>query len=332
MLAISISPRRSAIYFKSEKPLFRNNNHIGRLEMPKDNRPKITMSQKAQNRIRNAINWLCYLSPTRTVSHGKNKKIKNFSISFITLTLPAKQRHSHQDIRTKCLNHFLTILRQRFKVHNYVWKAELQQNGNIHFHLTIDKYIHYMIIRKYWNRTLSKLGYISDYAKKFRNMTFQEYADYRKKRGEKNLKKIKTAYTYGVNTFWRNPNTTDVKKVNQIRNLASYLSKYLSKKITDKNNTPEQVKSAKSYTGRIWFLSQSLSKMKNVSIPYEGDNRRALQFMEKLKSVQSKVFDWVTLFWYDMATFPPNLREFFRQILVSHAINNGYQFPAGFPP
>jgi len=120
------------------------------LGLRSNHRPKSEMSKKARKRIRNAINWLTVLSSKRNAKISQDRYIYNFQISFVTLTLPSKQMHSHQEIKSQCLNRFLTEMRRKFGVQNYVWKLELQKNGNAHFHLTFDKFVHYRAIRYYW--------------------------------------------------------------------------------------------------------------------------------------------------------------------------------------
>ena len=62
---------------------------------------------------------------------------------------------------------------------DYVWKAELQKNQNIHFHLTTNIFIHHATIRTLWNNCINRLGYISEYQSHFSNMTFEEYKSLR---------------------------------------------------------------------------------------------------------------------------------------------------------
>jgi len=86
---------------------------------------------------------------------------------FITLTLPASQRHDDRTIKSKALAPFMRILRERFNCDNYIWKAEKQVNGNIHFHVVIDKYIDKFEISRLWNKCIEELCYVSRFAAKF---------------------------------------------------------------------------------------------------------------------------------------------------------------------
>ena len=56
-------------------------------------------------------------------------------MKFITLTLSDVQAHTDDSIKEHMLQPFLYWL-QRYYNCSYVWKAETQINGNIHFHIT----------------------------------------------------------------------------------------------------------------------------------------------------------------------------------------------------
>ncbi|WP_157730177.1 rolling circle replication-associated protein [Tenacibaculum jejuense] len=122
-------------------------------------------------------------------------------VVFVTLTLPSKQQHSDKQIK-RLQTRYIENLQKTYGVKYYVWKAEAQKNGNIHFHLLLDKWIHHTVHRKLWNKQLDKLGYLDSFQSKHGH---------------------------------RNPNTTDVKslkkddKGRKIKNPTSYIVKYMTK-------------------------------------------------------------------------------------------------------
>jgi hypothetical protein len=99
--------------------------------------------------------------------------------TFVTLTLPSVQMHSDNDIKEHILHPFINWLKQSsdeyykrggmrgmqkgFGVKGYFWRAETQQNGNIHFHLLCDKYVPWDRIRQKWNECCESLGYVTTY-------------------------------------------------------------------------------------------------------------------------------------------------------------------------
>lgn len=318
------------MFHKPEWKPFRDNHAVGK-PIANNKRSGSGLSAKGQRRIRKAINWLTYLSSKRNVQFKRGKVIRGFSVGFITLTLPAKQMHSHKEIKQKCLNLFLVNLRKNFNVHNYLWKAELQKNGNIHFHLTIDKFIHFGAIRKYWNLALSKLGYISDYKRIFEGMSFAEYKYWRKQNGEIDNDKIKKAYNFGVASNWSNPNTTDVHSVKKVRNLASYLSKYLAKPVNDEQKDGIIKDSEDSFSGRVWYCSQSLSALGTVVVNFNRENLEIFNRLRAAKTSNWLKFEWAECIYFKISKLPAMLQNFLRQQLVSRAIDINYQFPSDLP-
>lgn len=80
---------------------------------------------------------------------------------FITLTLSAKQFHTDNEIKRKMLNHFIISLSRTHKLVNYLWKAEKQKNGNIHFHLITDIFIPKSELNHIWDLIQFQNGYLA---------------------------------------------------------------------------------------------------------------------------------------------------------------------------
>lgn len=170
--------------FEANKVNLKNNKHKGEL------------SDKAVKRVKNAIEWLLIRSKPQPVFNRQADKVFFFRLNFITLTLPSKQIHSDHVITSRCLQNFLNILRNQAGVDSYLWKAEAQVNGNIHYHITTNQFIHWSDVRKWWCSSIELLGYVSRFKAKFHHS---------------------------------NPPCSEIKKVKHIRKLASYLSKYMAK-------------------------------------------------------------------------------------------------------
>jgi len=123
-----------------------------------------------QNRKCNAVlskkacfTWMQIISNKKKVFSRKEKKSFYFKLAFITLTLSDVQIHSDEYIKSHLLEPFLKWMYRSWNVNSYIWKAEVQNNGNIHFHITINKFIHWKSIRAKWNRLLSAHGYCKVY-------------------------------------------------------------------------------------------------------------------------------------------------------------------------
>ena len=103
-----------------------------------------------------------YNSKYRHEVKGNEKKLV-----FLTLTLSAVQVHPDQEIKSKILKPFMRWLRESEGCENYIWKAEVQKNGNIHFHVIIDQFVKKENIRLKWNECQDNLRYHERYQTKF---------------------------------------------------------------------------------------------------------------------------------------------------------------------
>ena len=193
---------------------------------------------------------------------------------------------------------------------------------------SFDKYVHYMVIRKYWNRAINVLGYVDRYQQKFSKMDQEEYIAYRSQDQTPDIKKIKAAYKFGCRSNWRSPNTTDVKKTKNVKNLAAYLAKYLAKK-TDKSKLTENGKaSLETLTGRLWFCSQSISRLKSVVIPYSSQIQQIISNFRRAKTVFQYTNEWCECLFFQLGKLPKMLREWLTDRLLAYANSQNYPQPA----
>lgn len=157
------------------------------------------MSTKQASRIRYYVNLLIDASKSKKVYQASTKKWYSFKVNLVTLTLPSQQIHMDKEIHEKIFKSFIRAWKQKSPELLYIYKAEVQDNGNLHYHLTTNTYIHHRELRNMWNYYCEKLGYVS---------------------------------RSGIES----PNSTDVHSVKNIKKLAGYMVAYLSKKdlYTDK--------------------------------------------------------------------------------------------------
>lgn len=206
------------------------------------------VSQATQRKIITACRVLSYSAEKRKVKNTKGNYIEHLTL-FITLTLPAPQQHEDKEITKVCLGSFFDKLRKLGLFSNYVWRAEKQKNGNIHYHIITDSYAHFSLIKRAWLVAVEKLGYLSAYRSKFANMSLSQYAQLDFNRGKKHYE-IANAYANGTRTKWGSPPCIDVASVGNIGGTARYISKYVSKSDSNDKNI---------VTGRVWGCSQSVS-------------------------------------------------------------------------
>lgn len=319
---ISIYPDRLVTWnsFENYVPKERNTEGL------KENNPNAAQSQKSSKRLRNAVAWLCHLSKEQYVNDGRLSKKFKFQVNFITLTLPSPQvagyylpckkeiitenlpkmfpaanahfgklvfNYSDKWIKSELLNQFLTELRQKYKGVYYVWKAETQANGNIHFHVTMNKYIYLGDLRNIWNRILSKSNMINDYQRKFSKMSFEEYYQYRNRFRSVSEKVCLKAYEKGCSENWENPNSTDVHSVKNIHDIAAYLCKYFAKKnetIIDKKGKKHLER--RNVEGFLWRLSEKISAFKCAQSIMGSVFESEFDFLKKIFSKKVFIHDW----------------------------------------
>lgn len=156
-----------------------------------DNFHDLQMSGSAVKNIRKAVQMIAYLNKKKKVeavkkqslNRGLNKKwaklrkttIKNFClVTFATFTLPSRQKHTDTEITHECINPLLQYLRKYYNLKYFVWKKELQENGNLHFHIVLDCFVDYYQLRTTWNRLINKgkvrgiaepFNYVDEYRK-----------------------------------------------------------------------------------------------------------------------------------------------------------------------
>lgn len=165
------------------------------------NKTKGVISKSACKKIKNCFTWLLLISPQKVVFSKKENKKFTFKINFITLTLSGKQVHSDQYVKKHMLQPFLKWMQHNYKAYSYIWKAEAQKNGNIHFHITTNKFIHWRAIRMKWNSIQQNHGYTA---------------------------------TQDVSNPITDINSTDVHAVKNTKKIALYMLKYFSKSEPDK--------------------------------------------------------------------------------------------------
>lgn len=277
----------------------------------------VNLSASSKKEIRDSIFSMYQLSKPRTVKAVGGKFIYNFRQSFVTLTLPSKQIHSDVEIK-KCMNHFLTNIRRSFKVENYVWKAELQKNENIHFHLSFDKYIHFQAVRYYWLLAIKPLGYVDAYAAKFSAMSVFQYAAYR----GLTVPEASAAYGQGVRSRWQSPNCVDVSAVTTASSVSNYLSKYFAKN-DDQNLDPERIAAF----GKVWARSTSLSRLKYRNKFEFQEVKKFIQQLIEMKAVKRVCYDFSTVFYINFKALKGIHLNWYLSRLFNNAESYNYPFP-----
>jgi len=208
------------------------------------------VSDQARRKIGRAVEYLLFMANDKILPDTAHGKAYNFKLAFITLTLPSTQAHDDNFIKKNIFNQWLVEARKYWKVKNYVWRAEKQGNGNIHFHVLTNKFVPWNELRSAWNRICNKYGYVDRYRDQmlaFHAGGMQVRDDLLKQWDYKAQVK---AYQKGKANDWSNPNSTDVHSLVHIHNVKNYIVKYCTK-----DETNQEV------IGRMWGCSESLSNI-----------------------------------------------------------------------
>jgi len=239
------------------------------------------LSTQAKKRLKLAIEYFLHLNKPVNGKSGNSGQHYDKKITFITLTLQSKQIHTDNEIKKECLNQFLIELSRYHKVTQYVWRAEYQKNGNIHFHILANNYVVWTDVRNRWNRILNKLGYVDRYGDEQREF----HKDGFKLRTELLNKwpadKQKKAYERGIRLNWRDPNSTDIHSIYGITNIKAYLTKYLTKQENTPPEKPSEDQEDKKDIGRGWAASVILSNIKGARTVIDSEIESQLNHITK---------------------------------------------------
>lgn len=246
------------------------------------------VSEATRRKITAAARVLSYCAKKVQVRNSKGIYFTHHT-QFITLTLPAAQIHEDREITKIVLGTFLDRCRKVGLLSNYVWRAEKQANGNIHYHILTDTFCNFSILRNYWYIACRQLGYMQAYKEKFSAMSLYDYSNQAFNKG-KNLSEIAAAYGRGQRCQWSQPPACHTEHCTSAAEVSRYISKYVSKKDKEAENI---------VTGRVWGCSQSVSAAVN----------------------EFKTDPVFNQFWYEFAAFVLKKKEytadFFSVILCS---------------
>jgi hypothetical protein len=172
--------------------------------------------------------------------------------TFITVTLSSRQVHCDKTIKREVLNHFLIYLKRHYGVVNFVWKAELQENGNIHYHILTDKYIPHEELRAHWNNAQNRLSYVDMFEHD-------------------------------------NPNSTDIHSLRRVRNVMAYVGKYMAKKIVPSKSKTVTSIVTRPICGHVWGRSDGLNNLQPFSL--HNDIELTEWFDMQINSVEHRQFE-----------------------------------------
>ena len=237
-----------------------------------------SLTTGAKKRLKRAIQTITAIAEPKTAFNAATGKDFTFRLNFITLTLPAAQGDIRdKQIKKQCLEPFLLQARRWFKLRSYIWRAERQKNGNLHFHIVTDTFIPYDQLRDLWNLKLNNLKFIDKFEQKHKH---------------------------------KHPNSTDVHALKKVKNLSAYFAKYMAKDAEtaeqrmripfarqiwhEKLIMAKGVKYKRILTrkeslieGKVWDCSSNLKLPGNAELLLEGE--QATLFNKAIKELPTQV-------------------------------------------
>ena len=223
------------------------------------------VSTGAKKRMRKAITLLLQSTPYTYKWNPVIQKTVSHKISFITLTMP----HSDKSQDNKfCQKHLLEPLLREFRrnygMKSYIWKLELQENGNIHYHITTDFIISHNVLRQKWNKLLNRHSMLDDFKK-----------------------------AYGHD----NPNSTDIHSVQNVRNLEAYLVKYICKETQNNTKIGSKIWDCSLNLKQADYFKMELDTKTSLMIRELQKARQVItQYFEKAIWIDFKTSDFYSFF------------------------------------
>lgn len=273
-----LKPHSVIVHKRWENTVATQENIKSLSNLAKGNQYNGYMSDASRRKVKGLIeNYLTAVQLSTTLDFPKSFPSEAVYPTFLTLTLPCKQMQCDNTIKKECFFRFLEYLQgdkekslSGWNVKNYIWTAETQKNGNIHFHVILDRGIPADRLNQVWNRFLNRLDYVENFRAR------QEYiyqdgfyvrpdmlknaieakATYHRRAGlpgkfnrakaakDERIRQ-KKAYENGVAANWSNPPTTKIHAIQNIKKLTAYVSKYMTKEATPVTKLPEGEKLVK---------------------------------------------------------------------------------------
>lgn len=258
MPCYSLTPSTLVLYEIPDKNFLSDKQRESFKNLENNENKYFELSSHSRKRLKKSIDFLLFTTKNKTLlgtkllsksisneiqtEHGQTFKQKiNYKLTFVTLTLSAPQHNTDEEIKNSLLNNFLTHARRTWSMDYYIWKAEKQQNGNIHFHILTNIFIPYRDIRKTWNKIQDKPGfdYVKTYSKNMKTFFangFKMFPNDKRKK-ETQLK----AYEINLKIGWTEPNSTDIHSLYKIKNISAYMTKYMAKSVTKTDRVLEMM-------------------------------------------------------------------------------------------
>lgn len=243
----------------------------------RDMMPRYTgeLTQGVKKRLTKTIETFILCTKEKTIYSQKLKRRVRYRINFISLTFHATDEIiTASEATVLCLEPFLKHLRQVYGVVNYIWKAEYQKRGQLHYHIITDRFIPWQAIRAKWNELQERAGYMESYKAEYGN---------------------------------NNPNSTDVHAFTKQQAITSYIKKEIIKSYQNEESVNGKVwdcsttlKSANYFTvedlnfdfnRKLYFDQKKPYKERKIRNTFTGENYK-IHYLNEYNN--SKTIDFLS--------------------------------------
>jgi len=265
------------------------------------------MTEGARKRLSKAICLLVQSAKPSWITNTVTGRLHYHRLSFITLTIASDKNITARQGYDLLLNHFLDWLTRTKGVKSFIWKAELQTRGQLHYHITVPNFIDHREIRDKWNELQHRAGLLDGF--------FQKFGHYK-------------------------PPSTDIADVRKVRNMERYLIKELAKSIDArlagirkkvsrmvytgeidaadaKAKTEELMSAALTTEGRLWGCSNNLSKGKYFDMVLENRHDDKINQWKAAGNVREVRGDFFSILYFEdidiEQLFDPSERKRFHE-------------------
>lgn len=224
------------------------------------------VTDHTRKRILTAVDVMLLNTPMRKIYNPVTDKEHDFRVGFATLTVTddvAPNMKEGNEALGRLLRHFKAPWKRRKMsepLTRYVWKAELQKRGTLHYHITTNAFIHYIELGRVWNDLQKEYGWLNNY--------------------------------HATHGHWY-PNSTDIHAVWQVSNLGGYISKYMGKKAfidASEMGFPSPIVPLM-LGGKIWGCSDDLRGRKRFTAPMDEYTWKHLQASLQYQAITQKDFE-----------------------------------------
>jgi hypothetical protein len=206
------------------------------------------LTQGARKRLTKCIDLLVQCIKPKRIYNEVTGKTQLHKLSFITLTISTKAPITPRKAYDQVFKHYLQWLRRTMKVKTYIWKIELQERNQTHYHLTTPSFIHYQKIRDKWNNLQRQEGWL---------------AEYEQQKGHSD------------------PNSTDIHEVNHVTDLSGYLKKEFAKSV--QNITKEAIWKMLSDNDKNYFRSTTYTEDEAMELSMKENSTKIWDASYNLK-------------------------------------------------